>query len=169
MSAAQLLADLEAIGVGVALRETGPVLTGPGKASVPPALLDRLKACRSGVIAEVEGREHERAFACVREALEHGTPCPAPPGGDEQGALPPSWSDDWDPMPGALCFCCSAAVWWRYADECRGWCCMNCHPPPPGCAVAFWATTDVPSAVSRARPPVRTALLNPRRLHEITA
>lgn len=76
MSAARLLSDLEAIGVEVALRETGPVLTGAGNASVPPALLDRLKAYRSEIIAEVESRERERVFAHVQEALEHGTPCP---------------------------------------------------------------------------------------------
>lgn len=135
MSAARLLADLEAIGVEVALRETGPVLTGPGKASVPPALLDRLKACRSEIIAEVEGRERERAFARVREALEHGTPCFPPPDAEAAGTLPPSWCGDRDPRPGDSCFCCFGAAWWRRPADAPGWCCLSCHPPPPGCSV----------------------------------
>jgi hypothetical protein len=60
----------------------------------------------------------------------------------------PAWSDDTPPPPGAWCSCCgrhapqAGGRWWSPrqprddgAGPARGWRCMTCHPPPPGCAV----------------------------------
>lgn len=62
---------------------------------------------------------------------------------------PPSWADASAlPSPGAWCGCCSrhrpkaGGRWWRAVAPRSdglgigpGWCCLICHPPPPGAAV----------------------------------
>src|SRR5581483_6728854 len=56
----------------------------------------------------------------------------------DQTLLPVSWADDrFTPPAGTFCGCCRGQSFW---SDSRGWCCTNCHPPPPGAPARFVST-----------------------------
>ena len=47
--------------------------------------------------------------------------------------MPPSWhANGGDTADGAVCACCGLQSWWT--TDGRSWCCVTCHPAPPGAA-----------------------------------
>ena len=157
MTAAAILARLDALGVAVVAR--GESLALRPAAAVPPALLAEVKHHKAEVLAMLAANDVplpdgqcDRSQPYLRESSRPAVPLPddecdspsiraepppSPPDTRARAGLmavatrrPPSWVNPYphNPTQGSTCFCCGGRRWW--SRDRLGWCCWTCHPPP---------------------------------------
>ena len=146
MTAAAVLARLDALGVAVAAR--GESLALRPASAVPPALLAKVRECKIELLALLAATDAMILDdVCDAPAIRDDLPMP-PPSTVARGEVfrkhrttidgllaasmrrPSSWwnPSPHNPTPGSACSCCSNRRWW--SRDRLGWCCSTCHPPP---------------------------------------
>jgi len=145
-----LLAEVEALGMSVVLRDNRPVLLIRGLAP-PSDIVNRLRDHRDAVAAYLRVHAAEAARAQAMPEWQPPTPTTSETPG-RRPALPwvvlgdtkelPARCEPGDkPVPsGASCYCCRGRSWWRRVDDAAAWLCRTCHPPVPGVAIMEQAT-----------------------------
>jgi len=147
-----ILAEVDALGMSVVLRDDRPVLLRRGLAP-PSDIVNRLRDHRDAVAAYLRVHAAEAVRAQTMPEWQPPTPTtletperrPALPWvvlGDTK-ELPARCEPGDKPVPsGASCYCCRGRSWWRRVDDAAAWLCRTCHPPVPGVAIIEQSTKE---------------------------
>lgn len=125
--AIRLVAELQAIGVTLALRPDGSV-SFRAPAPIADSTLADARRLRSDIATVLRAQLQQLPDSHVGRSIN-------PPRPIDTVRCSPSWDDMTnEPQAGDRCRCCGFSAWWTETENPRGWRCATCHPPPLGLA-----------------------------------